>query len=286
MCVALANYMRSTDKNVTIGTLPAYKQILFHVDPPIAYENYEVFNPGNYDSIIDLSHVHNNDFEGPFSKHQMFFAVAGISPKDLPDETFVPSFIVQEYSRSKCKVKMEHCGEPGKRVLMAVQSYNASSPRSMGISQFKEVFEEFPEYSFIITSKDPMQCPQFPNLHNWSSNTPSIEDLISVIDIVDYVISVDTGIMHLASCLGKPVLSFWGPTKPEYLAIHYRKMLAVYTGRECSPCWDRGCQENCLKSISPDVISSNFNKLVSGHKDLEFVDLQGGTILRKKYDEN
>ena len=76
------------------------------------------------------------------------------------------------------------------------------------------------------------------------------------------VVSVNTGIMHLAAAVGAPLAAIhgptsvlrWGPVGPEGRVVNI-------TPRDmaCAPCLNYGfeykCNENkCLRSISPDMV--------------------------------
>ncbi|MBU1693688.1 MAG: glycosyltransferase family 9 protein [Verrucomicrobia bacterium] len=78
---------------------------------------------------------------------------------------------------------------------------------------------------------------------------------------VDLVISVDSGPMHIAAALGRPVLALFGPTDPArtgpYGPMH--RVLQV-TDCECRPCYQRTCEREdlaCLRRISPGLVIRN-----------------------------
>jgi len=64
----------------------------------------------------------------------------------------------------------------------------------------------------------------------------------------------DTGLMHLAGAIGTPLVSILGPTRPEDVSLFYKNNTILDYGRECSPCFDRGCDSNCLNLIDPQDI--------------------------------
>lgn len=272
MCCALAHYLKHQGYDVSIGTLPVYKSILSHVDPPIAYENYEIYDSSKYNEIIDLTWLHNNNFEGNFSKQQKFFAMVGIDPSKLDDSIFVPKFNVKEEYKNIIKRKLNELGIKNKIVILSPKSYNKKSPRSIDIEQLKIIHDHFKDYNFIYTNKEPLPCSKWGRILNWSSNTPSLDDLIATIDCIDYVVSVDTGIMHLACSLNKPTLSLWGPTDPMYLSRHYRNIINITSNKSCCPCWDRGCDQKCLSDLPNDLILESFNLLVNGFSNNRIID--------------
>jgi len=58
-------------------------------------------------------------------------------------------------------------------------------------------------------------------------------------------ISVDTGIMHLASALGCNLISLHGPTSPKRWGPLNNNAVPLYGGTSCSPCLSLGFESNC-----------------------------------------
>jgi len=110
----------------------------------------------------------------------------------------------------------------------------------------------------------------------------SIEQSALVMRDAEYVISNDTGMMHIATALKKHVVSLWGNTIPEfgmapYLPSGFNPTPAIIEikGLKCRPCTKLGfekCPKNhfkCMNDISADEIYrvvSNHPYTVKGHK--------------------
>lgn len=80
---------------------------------------------------------------------------------------------------------------------------------------------------------------QFPNLVN-ACGQLSINQSASVIQQAEWVITSDTGMMHIAAAYQKQIISVWGNTIPEfgmgpYLPNHENKTIEVH-GLSCRPC--------------------------------------------------
>lgn len=88
---------------------------------------------------------------------------------------------------------------------------------------------------------------------------------------MDLVISVDSGPMHIAAALGRPVLAIFGPTDPArtgpYGPMH-RVLLA--DDCPCRPCYKRACEREdlaCLRHISPDLVLRSALEMVHARGD-------------------
>lgn len=66
------------------------------------------------------------------------------------------------------------------------------------------------------------------------------------------VIANDSGIMHLAAALSRPLIALFGPTNPQKTSPLSSRHRLLYHPQECAPCNYRECPLNhaCMKSIS------------------------------------
>ena len=74
----------------------------------------------------------------------------------------------------------------------------------------------------------------------------------------ELMISNDTGPMHVAAALGRPVVAIFGPTEPRRTGPYRRLRGAVQASLPCVPCMKPRCSYfkplECLHVISPDAI--------------------------------
>ncbi len=100
----------------------------------------------------------------------------------------------------------------------------------------------------------------------------SLKDTVKLLKTARLVISVDTGIMHLASALGVNLISLHGPTSPDRWGPLNRNSIALLDKIDCSPClslgFDSNCKESkCMSNISVEqVIEAAEKFLYHGHK--------------------
>jgi ADP-heptose:LPS heptosyltransferase len=88
----------------------------------------------------------------------------------------------------------------------------------------------------------------------------SFEQELDLMSRLDLMICMDSANMHFASCVGIPVLSFWGATHP-YIGFYgwgQKLTMALQSSVECRPCSTSGKKECfrgdylCLYSITPE----------------------------------
>lgn len=97
-------------------------------------------------------------------------------------------------------------------------------------------------------------------LANCSSciNEDDMQSDIDNIRNMNLMICVDTGWMHIASLIGKPVISLWGPTQPScgYYPLHQSRDMAITLSMPCSPCsvyGKKSCYYNTVKCMEIPV---------------------------------
>ena len=95
----------------------------------------------------------------------------------------------------------------------------------------------------------------------------SLEDVVIILSQSSCVVSNDSGLMHVAAALGRPVVGIYGSSSPEYTPplIDNDKKIIVYENLSCSPCFKRTCpleHMNCLNNISVDYVKESITSLI------------------------
>ncbi len=82
-------------------------------------------------------------------------------------------------------------------------------------------------------------------------------DLATVIDLLsvaDCVVANDSGLMHVAAALGRPVIALFGSTSPDFTPPLGDRAVVLREPQPCSPCFERTCplgHLRCLVDLSP-----------------------------------
>lgn len=84
----------------------------------------------------------------------------------------------------------------------------------------------------------------------------SLPELAAVLCLADLVVATDTGVMHLAAALGRPVVALFGPTSPGRTGPYGAGHQVLRLGLHCSPCFRHYCPEpRCLSTLPPELVA-------------------------------
>ncbi len=108
-------------------------------------------------------------------------------------------------------------------------------------------------------------CDELANfpVANFTGQT-TLSQLLAIIKDSSAVISNDSGPMHIAVALDKPVTAIIGPTNPNRTGPYNRPQSVVKTSLDCSPCYKKHCPKTqnpeaspCMQQIETTIVFEN-----------------------------
>ncbi|MBF0345788.1 MAG: lipopolysaccharide heptosyltransferase I [Nitrospirae bacterium] len=79
----------------------------------------------------------------------------------------------------------------------------------------------------------------------------SFKELIGIIKKARFMITNDTGPMHIAAALNVPVFGVFGPTDPALTGPYGSSCSVIRAGIDCSPCFKKNCRtKKCMRDLS------------------------------------
>jgi heptosyltransferase I len=151
---------------------------------------------------------------------------------------------------------------------------------------FAEAARHFLEKKFAVTligsDRERAICDEVAKLAPGSVNLASettLSELAALISRAALCVTNDSGPMHLAVALGRPVVSVFGPTDPVWAGPYRREGSVVRAGVPCSPCYLRElrrCPHNhdCMKNVSAAAVITRAENVLNERAQKPTVEAQ------------
>jgi len=101
-----------------------------------------------------------------------------------------------------------------------------------------------------------------PGLINLVGKT-SLLELAAVLKSVTVAVGPDSGPSHVATAVGTPYVSLFGPTSPRRTAPHGSENLVVQASVDCAPCYKKQCpglDRICMRKISVEKVKEKLSE--------------------------
>ncbi len=207
------------------------------------------------------------------SRNLMLLEAAGIYPKEIAYH--VP---VQEADRKSVNALLEQKGVKNSRLLVAINPVAKWETKLWSEEKFSNLadrlIEEY-DVTVIFTGGaedretveriisgmlSPKKQTDAVNL----AGETSLKMLAALYEKTAFLISTDTGPMHLAAAVGKPVAAIFGPTAPWRTGPFGSGHQIIRAGLACSPCFKRQCRTaDCMRQISVQDVLDAVKKMAA-----------------------
>lgn len=100
----------------------------------------------------------------------------------------------------------------------------------------------------------------------------SLAEAIDLLSCAGAVVSNDSGLMHVAAALNRPLVAVYGSTSPQFTPPLAEQVEIVRLGIECSPCFERTCRYghyNCLRELPARPVLQALDRLVADPVEVE-----------------
>jgi heptosyltransferase-2 len=90
---------------------------------------------------------------------------------------------------------------------------------------------------------------------------------VDLLALADAVVTNDSGLMHVAAALARPLVALFGATSPDFTPPQGGEVALQVSDIECAPCFERTCplgHHRCMRDIRPAQVAGALDGLLAG----------------------
>jgi heptosyltransferase-2 len=213
-----------------------------------------------------LNVMHHDDRKAKRPMVSFYAALAGAPRPDVPSPSGLP--------RPSLHVPQDQVADVVSRIGMRMDAplvlfapgAEFGSAKRWPTSHFAElakiVQRERPDVQVALlgSGKDKEVCDEIvalaPGVRNFAGVT-RLDEAVALIAYASAMVSNDSGLLHIASALNRPIVAIYGPTDPNHAPPFSDVAKSIYLALECAPCRQRECplgHHRCMKEISAGMV--------------------------------
>ncbi|WP_101758462.1 lipopolysaccharide heptosyltransferase II [Oceanicoccus sp. KOV_DT_Chl] len=127
------------------------------------------------------------------------------------------------------------------------------------------IFGSANDHAVAESIKAALPLEQRPACINLAGQT-ALSEAVDILSMAAAVVSNDSGLMHVAAALQRPMVVVYGSTSPEFTPPLGDNVAVVQLSVDCGPCFKRECPltENamkCLRELKPEQVIQSLDSL-------------------------
>lgn len=208
--------------------------------------------------------MHFDDVSAPRAMVPFYAALASSPTANVSSQFARPVLLL---SKVQIKEVLSSLGLSEKSKLIAfapgAEFGNAKRWPTKHFAQLADtILRSYPDAQVVLlgSAKDNVVCNEIktacPSVHHLAGKT-SLDQAIALIATASAVVSNDSGLLHIASALNRPVIALYGPTDPDHAPPFSDIAHSLSLRLACAPCKQRECplgHQDCMQNLRIDMV--------------------------------
>ncbi|MCG2583640.1 lipopolysaccharide heptosyltransferase II [Massilia sp. TS11] len=209
------------------------------------------------ESRYGLINVMHHDAVPPRPMVPFYAALAEAPDAPLAASLPRPRLVVDPVAQAAAKAKAGLA--PGQPYVCFAPGAEFGGAKRWPPEHFARLAAEIQGQVLLLGSpKDADTCAQIqgPNVRSLAGQT-TLDQAIALIAGARAMVANDSGLLHVAAALNRPVLGLYGPTDPDHAPPLAEHALALSLRLDCAPCRQRECplgHQNCMRALQPQAV--------------------------------
>jgi heptosyltransferase-2 len=209
---------------------------------------------------------------------QRFVALGQGRDQPLPEVLPPPKLVVDPVSARQCGEKFQLDGS--KPILGLCPGAEFGAAKRWPAPHYADIANRYLERGWQVvlygSAKDQevtgeihAGCADHPACFDLAGRT-ELAEVVDLLSLSAAVLSNDSGLMHIAAALQRPVVVVYGATSPDFTPPLSPDSAMVVSDIDCSPCFARECplgHHRCMREILPDQVAAKLETLITGSDD-------------------
>lgn len=191
------------------------------------------------------------------------FLVLGNAQHALPDH--IPKPALKILPDEQTRVREKFTLNAGQSVLALCPGAEFGPAKQWPAKHYAKVAREKLKDGWQVvllgSNNDQAICGEINSLnegacHDLSGQT-TLTEVIDVLSLADGVVSNDSGLMHIAAALARPLVAVYGSSSPDFTPPLADNSQMLKLNLECQPCFKRECplgHTNCLQDLGAEQV--------------------------------
>ncbi|HSY28173.1 MAG TPA: lipopolysaccharide heptosyltransferase II [Burkholderiaceae bacterium] len=214
--------------------------------------------------LINVMHV--DDSSAPRPMVSFYAALAAAPAAQVPGPSALPRPRLQVTEAQKSEIIAKLGLQTGGPLIVFAPGAEFGSAKRWPTAHFAQLAQTIrkthptAQIALLGSGKDHAVCEEIraaaPMVHNFAGVT-SLDQAIALIAAADAVISNDSGLLHIASALNRPIVALYGPTDPDHAPPFSDVATSLSLRLDCAPCRQRECplgHHHCMQNLTVDMV--------------------------------